>query len=118
MQLPNGDKAIIDEDKLIEYALSPTHRIGRHHAELFRRLLGIQQKDWQKLHEALRRAAVEQETTPGRSSEFGTKDEIRFPMTGPRWRAYHLQHLDDSHGRTGASSRDRVCPVRVSCTMN
>jgi len=41
MKLPNGEQAIIDEEKILNYLLDPLHREGRHHAELFRRLLGI-----------------------------------------------------------------------------
>lgn len=84
MKLPNGEKVIIDEDKLIEYVLSPTHRKGRHHAELFERLLGIDQGRWWMLYSALRRAAADGVAVPGRPSPHGRKYEIRFQMTGPR----------------------------------
>jgi hypothetical protein len=86
MKLPNGERAIIDEEKLLNYLLDPLHREGKHHAELFRVLLGIDRNSWRQLDQALRLAARDGEAIGGRASEFGTKYEIRFPMTGPRGR--------------------------------
>jgi hypothetical protein len=83
MKMPNGDLAIIDDEKLLSYLLDPLHRYGRHHAELFRQLIGIDRDTWWQLHEALRKAASDGEATAGKPSEFGTKYEIRFSMTGP-----------------------------------
>jgi hypothetical protein len=84
VKLPNGSQAIIDEEKILSYLLDPLHRHGRHHAELFRRLLGIDRDSWWLLREALQTAARDGGATPGRPSGFGTKYEIRFQMTGPK----------------------------------
>jgi hypothetical protein len=84
LKLPNGDQAIIDEEKILSYLLDPLHRHGRHHAELFRRRLGINRDAWMLLYEALQTAAREGEATPGQPSSFGLKYEIRFQMTGPK----------------------------------
>jgi hypothetical protein len=35
MKLPDGDKAIIDQRKIIDYSLSPDHDDGKHKARLF-----------------------------------------------------------------------------------
>jgi uncharacterized protein DUF6883 len=83
MKLPNGANAVIDEEKLMNYLLDPLHRYGRHHAELFRRLVGIDRDSWALLDAALRKAAMHGDATAGKPSEFGTKYEIRFSMTGP-----------------------------------
>jgi hypothetical protein len=84
MKLPSGSQAIIDDEKITNYLLNPLHRHGRHHAELFHRLLGVDRDSWQRLHSELRRAAANEGALPGRASEFGVKYEIRFSMTGPR----------------------------------
>jgi hypothetical protein len=84
MKLPLGEQAIIDEEKILNYLLDPLHREGKHHAELFRRLLGINRDSWTLLYQALQLAAFEADAVPGKQSEFGTKYEIRFPMTGSR----------------------------------
>jgi hypothetical protein len=84
VKLPNGSQAIIDGEKILTYLLDPLHRLGRHHAELFRRLLGIDRNSWWVLRDALQTAARDGEATPGRPSGFGTKYEIRFQMTGPK----------------------------------
>jgi hypothetical protein len=83
MKLPNGEQAIIDEEKIVNYLLDPLHREGRHHAELFKRLIGIDRSSWGQLRDALRAAAHDGEAVAGRKSDFGTKYEIKFSMTGP-----------------------------------
>ncbi|HUB27162.1 MAG TPA: hypothetical protein VL992_17175 [Tepidisphaeraceae bacterium] len=84
MKLPNGDQAIIEAEKILDYLLDPLHRYGRHHAELFRRLLGIDRSNWQILDDALRNAARYGQANVGSTSTYGTKYEIRFEMTGPK----------------------------------
>jgi len=84
VKLPNGEFAIIDDDKILNYILDPLHREGRHHAELFQRLLGIDRSSWTTLQKALRTAARDGEAVEGKRSEFGVKYELRFSMTGPR----------------------------------
>ena len=83
MLLPAGEQAIVDDGKLLDYALSPAHPIGRHHAELFERLLGITRENYQLLKEQLLRAAVTVDVEPGRPSPFGQKFEMRFAVRGP-----------------------------------
>ncbi len=81
MKLPNGQDAIVDDEKLTGYALNPLHREGAKHAELFKMLLGIERHNFQVLRDALLEAAKSGEATSGRRSPFGDKYEIRFPMT-------------------------------------
>lgn len=45
MKLLNYRKAIIDLRKLREYCLNPEHPVGKHKAHMFKKLLGIGQKD-------------------------------------------------------------------------
>jgi len=39
--LPNGDRAIFDLRKLVDYCLDPAHSRGRHKARVFRESLGM-----------------------------------------------------------------------------
>jgi hypothetical protein len=84
MKLPNGDHAIVEDKKLLEYALSPDHPVGRGHAELFEALLSITRDNYGVLKSALLKAATELEATVGQFTAFGKKYEMRIPMVGPR----------------------------------
>jgi hypothetical protein len=84
MKLPNGDKAIVSDEKLLRYILNPAHPVGGPHAYLFDRLLGINLTCADVLRQALLSAAREGEAIPGRLSGFGEKFEVRFPLSGPR----------------------------------
>jgi hypothetical protein len=41
MKMPNGDRAMVTDEKLLRYILNPAHAVGGPHAKLFDRLLGI-----------------------------------------------------------------------------
>ncbi|MCH8912557.1 MAG: hypothetical protein IIA33_03205 [Planctomycetes bacterium] len=84
MKLPHGDQAIVDDRKLLEYVLNPVHPVGRHHAVLFDRLLGITIKNHLVLREALVQGAREQDVESGRPSEHGRKFNMRLEMSGPK----------------------------------
>jgi hypothetical protein len=43
--LPNGDRAILDLRKLVEYCLNPAHSRGRHKARVFRDSLSMGQAE-------------------------------------------------------------------------
>ncbi len=83
MKLPNGDQAIVEDRKLLDYVLNPLHPVGRHHAYLFERLLGIRRSNHVLLKEALLTAARVEDTIRQEANEHGTKYEMRFPLTGP-----------------------------------
>ena len=55
MKLPGGDNVEIDQRKLTDYALSPTHPVGKHKARLFALKLGLTRDDAPVLIEALRK---------------------------------------------------------------
>jgi hypothetical protein len=81
MRLPNPDRAIIQQEKLQDYLLSPTHVLGRHKAAFFRSL-GYTSDEWMALERDLRgllnARADRTEITP-----YGRKYRIRGPITGP-----------------------------------
>ncbi|MEX0885142.1 MAG: DUF6883 domain-containing protein [Phycisphaeraceae bacterium] len=86
MKLPNGDRAIIEDDKLLRYALNPEHPRGRHHAHLFERLLGIDRHSAPRLKAALQQAARDQPATLRESTPHGEIFEVRLVMESDRGR--------------------------------
>jgi Domain of unknown function (DUF6883) len=51
--LPNYSLAIIPPQKLWGYALSPTHKRGKHKARVFQSVLGLEQQDWPYLRDQI-----------------------------------------------------------------
>jgi hypothetical protein len=84
MKLPNGDQAVIHDEKLVGYCLSPDHPRGRHKARLFAAALGFTQANAGLLKQALLNAARDTGAIATRSSEFGDMHEIEFDCVGPR----------------------------------
>ena len=84
MLLPNGAQARIDDRKLLQYILSPTHPHGRSHARLFDQLLGINLSNAHVLRDALLEAATTREAVPIETSQFGRKYEVRFSLHSAR----------------------------------
>lgn len=83
MKLPNGDKAVIDERKLVDYSLDPNHPVGKHKARVFRAAIGLTQADAALLREALLEAAKGRDVAPGRLDEYGQRYQVDFEMSGP-----------------------------------
>ena len=83
MLLPQGDQAVVEDAKLLDYVLNPDHPIGRNHVALFEKLLGITRVNYELLKEQLLRAAASGEAGDGKPSPFGQKFEMRFPVRGP-----------------------------------
>ena len=84
MRIPNGDAAIVDDEKITEYLLNPAHPVGGPKARLFKALLGLDLTNAHLLKAALLSAARNVDAIAGKSSPFGQKYELRFQMTGPR----------------------------------
>ena len=83
MQLPNGDRAIIDDRKIVDYCLSEEHDDGKHKAHLFRELLGITLENAELLLDALSEAAATGEAVPGKLDHYGQRYVVDFPLEGP-----------------------------------
>ena len=83
MKLPNGERALIDQRKLIGYSLDPDHDEGRHKAHLFESLVGINVNNAELLLDADARAAVAGETMRGKLGRYGQRYVIDFGFTGP-----------------------------------
>jgi len=82
MKLPNGDRAIVTDEKLLGYLLNEQHERQPGHAELFRRLLSIGPENAERLRTALLDAARTGDATPGIPSPHGSKYEVRFELSG------------------------------------
>jgi len=87
MRLPQGDKAIIDPRKVIDYCLSPDHDDGKHKARLFQDLLGLTHQHAAWLLDALKEAAASGEAILGRLDRYGQRYIIDFELVGPNGRA-------------------------------
>ena len=61
--LPNCERAFIEDDKLLEYALSPRSERGQHKARVFESALGFNLSNWQELRQAVLSALPKQEAT-------------------------------------------------------
>ena len=83
MELPYGDRAIIDERKILDYSLSEVHDDGKHKARLFRELLGITLDNAELLRDALREAAATGEAASGKRDDYGQRYLIDFALQGP-----------------------------------
>jgi hypothetical protein len=81
MELPNRDRAIIDEQKLAGYCLNPNHVDGQHKAYVFQSALGIGFDDVEVLKAALQEAVRMYDAVPGKSNQHGQRYVIDFLMT-------------------------------------
>jgi hypothetical protein len=75
VRLPNADRAVVEDAKIRDYLLSPTHPVGRFKSVFFV-ALGYSADQWELLREALLELARTADATPGQASPFGLKFEI------------------------------------------
>lgn len=73
MKLPNGDRAIVEIEKLRRYCLDPVHPRGRHKARVFVAALGFSAADAGVLRAALLHAAAVEDAQIGQSDKHGTR---------------------------------------------
>jgi len=86
--LLNLQKAIIPQEKVKNYLLSPVHPVGRHKARFFYSL-GYTQNNWESLENDLRKLDISQAEMTG-ETEYGTKFEIRGSIKGPGGRTANI----------------------------
>jgi hypothetical protein len=80
--LPNADRAVIGEAKLLDYLLSRAHPVGRFKARFFTSL-GYSQEEWGQLEADLRSQHLTQPATLVGTTRHGRKYEIRAILRGP-----------------------------------
>lgn len=83
MRLPNGDRASVPLEKLVDYCLNPEHPRGRHKARVFAAALGITAAEAEDLRRALLAAAAAQDAIPGEIDAYGERFVIDLQLTGP-----------------------------------
>jgi len=82
MKLPNVEAAVVSEDKITGYLLSPTHRDGRHKAAVFLGF-GFAADAWQALAAALLKHAADHEVARVESTPFGTRYVVEGTIDTP-----------------------------------
>src|SRR5258706_11810323 len=81
VRLPNADRAVVEDAKVRDYLLSPTHPVGRFKSVFFI-ALGFSVDQWEILRDALLDLARVGDASPGQASPFGLKFEIRAILRG------------------------------------
>ncbi|MEN3285201.1 MAG: hypothetical protein V7607_6341 [Solirubrobacteraceae bacterium] len=82
VRLPNARRARIPTDKLVRYALDPSHERGKHKARVFTSALGIAAADWRYLHDAILAALPEAAVRSTRITPFGATYEVVAMVDG------------------------------------
>ena len=80
MQLPNGERAIVPIEKLRDYCLNPTHRVGGHKAHVFESVLGLTIAHAEALQQRLWAVARTGEAVLGMQHAYGPR-YVDFEMT-------------------------------------
>ena len=81
VSLPHPERAVVDVDKLVRYALSSTHPTGRHKARVFAASLGLTAAHAAVLAEALKSAAVRESAELLRTDGYGAHYRLEFMMS-------------------------------------
>lgn len=88
--LPNYLNAEIPADKLVKYALDPTHAPsdlsgsrGRDKARVFKSVLGFDQSNWELLMERIKAELPYHEAVFKEEDEHGKRYAVILPLTGP-----------------------------------
>ncbi|MGE3538324.1 MAG: DUF6883 domain-containing protein [Candidatus Tectimicrobiota bacterium] len=81
MQLPNGDRAIVPIEKLRDYCLNPSHRVGGHKAHVFESVLGLTAAHAEVLQQRLLAVARTGEAALGMQNAYGQRYIVDLEMT-------------------------------------
>jgi len=81
LKLPNPDRAVVDIEKLTEYALNPTHPSGRHKARVFASALGLTAQDSEFLRDVLLEKALSEDAFEEPITDYGSRFVIDFELT-------------------------------------
>jgi hypothetical protein len=83
MKLPNGEHAIVDLAKLIDYCLDPDHPRGKHKARVFESACGFTVANADLMRQQLLDAAERGEAVAGPSFGYGRRYVVEYKMTEP-----------------------------------
>ena len=84
--LPGCEQAVIEESKLVEYALNPHSERGRHKARVFERTLGFNLSNGEQLKQAVLDALPHHPAALTSETKFGRKYEALLSIRGPNGR--------------------------------
>ena len=79
MKLPNGERGIVDVQKLRGYCLNPQHPRGRNKARVFASV-GFREVDAEELRVALLSAASDSEAQMGTANPYGQRYTVDFDL--------------------------------------
>ena len=82
MRLPNARLAVVEQAKICDYLLNPTHRFGASKARLFTRF-GFSLDAWEVLAVALKQHGAENEVARVKETGFGPRCEVEGEMAAP-----------------------------------
>lgn len=80
--LPNYQSAVIPQDKIAAYILSPTHKIGRHKAHVFKTVLAFEQNHWEALRQQIIDKLPYHEAETGLADVHGKRYAVDLPIIG------------------------------------
>ena len=81
--LPNGDRAIIEPEKMTGYALNPAHPIGGNKAVVFDSALGYNLSNSEALIAQVQKSVTKYPATLGKADQFGQRYTVDMPIAGP-----------------------------------
>lgn len=79
-RLPNAELAYVPLEKLVNYALSKEHPVGKHKAMIFEAVLGITVNDAEFLRSLILEAVLVNDATLTRSDRFGSRFQMEFDV--------------------------------------
>lgn len=85
--LPNYENAVIEERKLVDYALNPDHGDGAHKARRFKAALGYDASNAQDLAHAIREKLSKGKAIGGIADKYGQRYAVDMELTGPAGKA-------------------------------
>jgi len=92
VKLPGLANAIVTEQKILAYLLSPVHPVGRFKARFFFNL-GFARESWPILAESLLRHADDHEVAEFDDTEFGTRYAVDGPLETPSGRRPRIRAI-------------------------
>jgi hypothetical protein len=82
MKLPNAENAVVEQEKITEYLLNPTHRYGASKARFFD-AFGFRAEEWWKFAEALREHGRNHDVMKVQETGFGPRYEVEGTLLAP-----------------------------------
>jgi len=92
MKLPNADKAVVEQGKIVDYLLNADHRYGASKAKFFARF-GFHAEKWEHLAQALRRHGQSHEVKRARETGFGPRYEVEGELNTPDGRSPRVRSV-------------------------